>query len=106
MANNRTHTTACKTVYLTADVDTGGGGVRKQRVRASSVISDAQRRAPDVGGVVVFIATAAARASRRVPLSARPLEYLNTTPASELQALFFLRGRRGDEAIIGKGSPP
>lgn len=33
----------------------------------------------------------------RVALSARPLEYLNTTPASELQTLFFLH----DEATAG-----
>lgn len=45
-----------------------------------SVISGAQHRVLDVGGVVVFIA-----ARRRVLLSARSLKYLNTTPASEFQ---------------------
>lgn len=43
-----------------------------------SVISGAQHRVLDVGGVVVFIA-----ARRRVLLSARSLKYLNTTPGSE-----------------------
>lgn len=77
MANNRARTY----IYTRTQRYLRGCNLTLHRVYVNnewervSVISGAQHRVLDVGGVVVFIA-----ARRRVLLSARSLKYLNTTP--------------------------